>query len=65
MDGECAKHPAARIATVIGRYYAMDRDQRWDRLRLAWDAIVEAKSKHHAADALSALHEAYARGEND
>ncbi|MEO6102663.1 MAG: 2,3-bisphosphoglycerate-independent phosphoglycerate mutase [Pseudoxanthomonas sp.] len=53
------------IATVSGRYYAMDRDQRWDRLRLAWDAIVEARSEHHAADALSALHAAYARGEND
>ncbi|MEO8367090.1 MAG: 2,3-bisphosphoglycerate-independent phosphoglycerate mutase [Pseudoxanthomonas sp.] len=53
------------IATVSGRYYAMDRDQRWDRLRLAWDAIVEGNSKYRAPDALSALQEAYARGEND
>ena len=30
----------ARIATVVGRYYAMDRDKRWDRTKLAWDAIV-------------------------
>jgi 2,3-bisphosphoglycerate-independent phosphoglycerate mutase len=43
----------------------MDRDKRWDRLRLAWDAIVEAKSEHYAPDALSALQAAYARGEND
>ena len=61
----CGKLGNAHIATVSGRYYAMDRDQRWDRLRLAWDAIVEARSEHHAADALSALQAAYARGEND
>jgi 2,3-bisphosphoglycerate-independent phosphoglycerate mutase len=61
----CEKLGNAHIATVSGRYYAMDRDQRWDRLRLAWDAIVDAKSGHHAADASAALHEAYARGEND
>ena len=33
----------ARIVTVVGRYYAMDRDQRWDRTKLAWDAIVHGK----------------------
>jgi 2,3-bisphosphoglycerate-independent phosphoglycerate mutase len=43
----------------------MDRDQRWDRLRKAWDAIVEGRADHRAADALTALDEAYARGEND
>ena len=61
----CGKLGNAHIATVSGRYYAMDRDQRWDRLRLAWDAMVEARSEYHAADALSALQAAYARGEND
>ena len=55
----------AHIASVSGRYFAMDRDKRWDRLRLAWDAIVEASSPHVAADANAALHDAYARGEND
>ncbi|HYM86443.1 MAG TPA: 2,3-bisphosphoglycerate-independent phosphoglycerate mutase [Pseudoxanthomonas sp.] len=60
-----ASSTSMHIASVSGRYYAMDRDQRWDRLRLAWDAIVEAKSEHHAADGLSALSAAYARGEND
>ena len=54
-----------RIATVGGRYYAMDRDKRWDRLQRAWDAIVEAESEHRAGDALAALQAAYARGEND
>lgn len=37
----------ARIATVIGRYYAMDRDQRWDRSKLAWDALVHGKGEFH------------------
>lgn len=65
LQSVCDKLGNARIASVSGRYYAMDRDKRWDRLRLAWDAIVEAKSEHHAVDALSALEAAYARGEND
>ena len=40
---DCAAQLAksgARIVTVIGRYFAMDRDRRWDRTKLAWDAIV-------------------------
>ena len=61
----CDKLGNAHIATVSGRYYAMDRDKRWERLRLAWDAIVEAKSEHRAATAAAALEAAYARGEND
>jgi 2,3-bisphosphoglycerate-independent phosphoglycerate mutase len=65
LQAKCDALGNARIATVSGRYYAMDRDKRWERLRLAWDAIVEAKSEHHAASAQAALEAAYARGEND
>lgn len=65
LQAVCDKLGNTRIATVGGRYYAMDRDQRWDRVRRGWDAIVDANSEHHAVDALAALHEAYARGEND
>ncbi|MGN7726886.1 2,3-bisphosphoglycerate-independent phosphoglycerate mutase [Luteimonas sp. 22616] len=61
----CDKLGNAHIASVSGRYYAMDRDKRWERLRLAWDAVVEAKSEHRAATAAAALEAAYARGEND
>jgi 2,3-bisphosphoglycerate-independent phosphoglycerate mutase len=43
----------------------MDRDKRWDRVKLAYDAITDALSEFHAADALSALDAAYARGETD
>jgi 2,3-bisphosphoglycerate-independent phosphoglycerate mutase len=65
LEAACAKAGNARIATVSGRYFAMDRDKRWDRQRRAWDAIVDACAEHVASDALSALHHAYARGEND
>lgn len=61
----CSKLGNAHIASVSGRYYAMDRDKRWDRVRKAWDAMVEARSEHHAADGVGALQAAYARGEND
>ena len=54
-----------RVATVAGRYYAMDRDQRWERVQAAYDCIVAGSSPFTAPDAGSALAAAYARGEND
>ncbi len=65
LEAACAQAGNAFIASVSGRYYAMDRDKRWDRQRRAWDAIVEAQAVHRAGDSRSALREAYARGEND
>src|SRR5690606_5411358 len=53
----------ARIASVGGRYFGMDRDKRWDRVERAWNAIVEARADFVADDALSALAASYARGE--
>jgi 2,3-bisphosphoglycerate-independent phosphoglycerate mutase len=53
-----------RIGTVAGRYYAMDRDQRWDRVKLAWDNIVLGNGV--AADsAQAAIEQSYAAGKND
>jgi 2,3-bisphosphoglycerate-independent phosphoglycerate mutase len=54
----------ARTATVTGRYYAMDRDQRWERTKRAYDAIVHADGLH-AATAADAVRAAYDRGESD
>lgn len=54
-----------RIASIIGRYYAMDRDNRWDRVQLAYDLLTQAKGEFSAADAMTGLAEAYARNEND
>src|SRR5690606_13058721 len=56
--------PRLSVATIDGRYYAMDRDKRWDRTRLAYDAIVDGRGES-AADPLSAIDAAYARGETD
>src|SRR5512134_1716703 len=54
----------ATIATVAGRYYAMDRDRRWDRSRLAFDAMVHGTGAP-APDAVTAIRDAYAAGETD
>jgi 2,3-bisphosphoglycerate-independent phosphoglycerate mutase len=54
----------AHTATVSGRYYAMDRDQRWDRTRLAYDAVVHGDGLR-AAGAAAAIKDAYARDESD
>lgn len=54
-----------RIASLIGRYYAMDRDNRWDRVELAYDLLTDAKGEFHADNAIDGLQAAYARGEND
>jgi 2,3-bisphosphoglycerate-independent phosphoglycerate mutase len=55
---------AGRIGTVGGRYYAMDRDSRWERTKLAYDAIVHARGLE-APTALDAVREAHERGETD
>jgi 2,3-bisphosphoglycerate-independent phosphoglycerate mutase len=55
---------AGRIGTVSGRYYAMDRDRRWDRTKLAYDAIVRAEGLQ-AASAVEAVEGSYERGETD
>jgi 2,3-bisphosphoglycerate-independent phosphoglycerate mutase len=44
---EKALPPSAKIATIIGRYYAMDRDQRWERVALAYNLIVNAQGAHY------------------
>lgn len=53
-----------RISTVEGRYYAMDRDNRWDRVEKAYNAMTSGEG-HQVKHAVDAVSEAYARGEND
>ena len=57
--------PGAKMASIIGRYYAMDRDNRWERTQAAYDAIATAKAPIFATDALTALETSYARGDGD
>jgi 2,3-bisphosphoglycerate-independent phosphoglycerate mutase len=54
----------AAVATVSGRFYAMDRDRRWERTQLAWEALVHG-SGEHAPDPEAAIIAAYSRGESD
>ncbi len=54
----------ARIVTVIGRYWAMDRDNRWDRIERAWRVMVRGEGEH-ADSVREAIQAAYARGETD
>ena len=61
MQAVCAE--TGGIATVSGRFYAMDRDKRWERVEPAYHAMVEAASAHHAPTAKTALDAAYARDE--
>jgi 2,3-bisphosphoglycerate-independent phosphoglycerate mutase len=55
----------AKVASVVGRYYAMDRDLRWERTRLAYDAVVCGRAEHSAPTGVAAVEAAYARGETD
>ncbi|HYZ81960.1 MAG TPA: 2,3-bisphosphoglycerate-independent phosphoglycerate mutase [Solirubrobacteraceae bacterium] len=59
-DGGCG-----RIGSVVGRYYAMDRDKRWDRIKLAYDMLVHGRADHHADTAADAARAAYERDETD
>ena len=57
--------PGVRIGTVIGRYWAMDRDNRWDRVRRAWAAMVLAQGEATAPDAQAAVAQAHAANVTD
>jgi 2,3-bisphosphoglycerate-independent phosphoglycerate mutase len=65
LTAECEKLNCGKIASIIGRYYAMDRDRRWERVEQAYDLLTGASCAFTAPDALTALEMAYARGEND
>ncbi|WP_145191404.1 2,3-bisphosphoglycerate-independent phosphoglycerate mutase [Pseudomonas sp. URMO17WK12:I11] len=65
LDETFAKLGKGRIATLIGRYFAMDRDNRWDRVSAAYNLIVDSAAEFSADSAQAGLQAAYARGEND
>jgi 2,3-bisphosphoglycerate-independent phosphoglycerate mutase len=57
--------PGARVGSVIGRYWAMDRDRRWDRTQKAYDLLVHGHAPHRAASGEQAVRDAYQRAETD
>jgi 2,3-bisphosphoglycerate-independent phosphoglycerate mutase len=65
LESEFARLGAGRIVSLVGRYYAMDRDNRWPRIETAYRLIVSANAEHQAATAIEALSAAYERGESD
>ena len=54
-----------RFASIVGRYYAMDRDHRWSRIQQAYELITEGRAEFEASDGVTALQMAYDRGESD
>ena len=64
LQDKCAQLGVGRIATVMGRYYAMDRDKRWERVQMAYDAMVYGEG-HHSSDPVAAVAESYANGVTD
>ena len=65
MQDKCSQLGAGRIASIVGRYFAMDRDNRWERVQTAYDLITQGRAEFSAATATEGLAQAYARGEND
>lgn len=64
LEEKASEIGVGRIATVSGRYYAMDRDKRWERVAKAYSALVEREGEK-ATGAVAAVEQAYARGETD
>ena len=64
FHNDIAGSPGVRMATVSGRYYAMDRDKRWDRVKKAYDALVDADAPRHS-DIFAALDASYAADVTD
>ncbi|EQM70145.1 2,3-bisphosphoglycerate-independent phosphoglycerate mutase [Pseudomonas tohonis] len=65
LDDAFARLGKGRIASLIGRYFAMDRDNRWDRVEAAYNLITEGRGEFAAATAAEGLAAAYERGESD
>lgn len=65
LENQCKKLGIGKIASLIGRYYAMDRDKRWERTQAAYDCLTQGLAPYTAATAMEGLQLAYHRGETD
>ncbi len=65
LEAKVAALRGVKLASVSGRYYAMDRDQRWERVEKAYNAVVCGMADYYAATAVAAVQAAYERGETD
>ena len=64
VTAECEKAGNAAIASIVGRFYAMDRDKRWERVKVGYDLIVKGEGKQ-ASDMVQAMQESYDEGVTD
>jgi 2,3-bisphosphoglycerate-independent phosphoglycerate mutase len=65
VEGWCEEADTGRVGSVVGRYFVMDRDTRWDRTQLAYDLLVHGRGQHHADSGEEAVKAAYERDETD
>jgi 2,3-bisphosphoglycerate-independent phosphoglycerate mutase len=65
MEDKFSEYGGGRFASIIGRYFAMDRDHRWPRIKTAYDLITHGKADCIVEDAMTGLEKAYGRGETD
>lgn len=65
IDNQLRKLGIGRIASLVGRYFAMDRDNRWDRVELAYNLLTLGEAEVTSASVVEGLNAAYARGESD
>ncbi len=65
LQNKCDELRTSCIASICGRYYAMDRDNRWERVQPAYDLVTEGQAEYRAGSAVQGLLAAYARGESD
>ena len=64
LQNKLARIGTGRLASISGRFYAMDRDKRWKRIQVAWQALVDGQGTE-ASDPVQAVQDAYDRGETD
>jgi 2,3-bisphosphoglycerate-independent phosphoglycerate mutase len=65
FEADIADAADARVVTTTGRYWALDRDKRWDRVEKAYKALMSGDGEHSASTSVEAIEAAYARDEND
>jgi len=65
LQQQCDTLGVGQIASIVGRFYVMDRDNRWERVQPAYELLTEGRGEFSADDALSGLEQAYSRGETD
>jgi len=65
LQDKCSNLGIGRIASIVGRFYAMDRDSRWERVQPAYELLTQGRAEFAAENALTALEMAYERGESD